>query len=58
MVAVLRQLRDTGIIEKFSNIAALVKRGEDRPAFQRALSDQLAVFREHQLQQQPEGAAA
>jgi glutathione S-transferase len=58
MVAVLRQLRDTGIIEKFPNIAALVKRGEDRPAFQRALSDQLAVFREHQLQQQPEGAAA
>jgi glutathione S-transferase len=54
----LRQLRDTGIIEKFPNIAALVKRGEDRPAFQRALSDQLAVFREHQLQQQPEGAAA
>jgi glutathione S-transferase len=54
MVTVLRQLRDKGIVEKFPNIAALVERGESRPAFQRALSDQLAVFREHE----PQGAAA
>ena len=54
MVTVLRQLRGTGIIEKFPNMAAYVERGEQRPAFQRALEDQLAVFREHQ----PEGVAA
>ena len=53
-VAVLRQLRGTGIVEKFPNIAALIERGESRPAFQKALSDQLAVFREHE----PQGAAA
>lgn len=58
LITVLRQLRGTGILDPFTNLAALVKRGEDRPAFQRALSDQLAVFREHEPQQQPEGAAA
>jgi len=58
LVTVLRQLRGTGILDRFPNLAALVKRGEDRPAFQRALSDQLAVFREHEPQPQPEGAAA
>jgi len=55
-VTVLRQLRGTGILDHFPNLAALVKRGESRPAFQRALSDQLAVFREHEPQH--EGAAA
>ena len=55
-VTVLRQLRGTGVVEKFPNVAALVKRGEERPAFRRALSDQLAVFREHEPQ--PEGEAA
>jgi len=54
IVAVLRQLRHTDIVAKFPNLAALVARGETRPAFQRALADQLAVFREHQ----PEGEAA
>jgi glutathione S-transferase len=54
IVAVLRQLRRTDIVAKFPNLAALVARGEARPAFQRALADQLAVFREHQ----PEGEAA
>ena len=54
MVTVLRQLRGTGILDQFPNIAALVKRGEARPAFERALADQLAVFKQHQ----PEGAAA
>jgi len=54
IVAVLRQLRHTDIVAKFPNLAALVARGEARPAFQRALADQLAVFREHQ----PEGEAA
>ena len=54
IVAVLRQLRHTDIVAKFPNLAALVARGEARPAFRRALADQLAVFREHQ----PEGEAA
>jgi glutathione S-transferase len=52
-VTVLRQLRGTGILDKFPNVAALVKRGESRPAFQRALTDQLAVFREHEPQGEP-----
>ncbi len=56
MVTVLRQLRGTGIVEKFPNLAALVARGEARPAFKQALSDQLAVFEENQPE--PEGAAA
>jgi len=54
LVAVLRQLRDTDVLSKFPNLAALVQRGESRPAFQRALSDQLATFREHE----PQGVAA
>ena len=54
MVTVLRQLRGTGALDEFPNLAALVERGESRPAFQRALSDQLAAFREHE----PEGVAA
>lgn len=48
IVAVLRQLRHTDILGKFPNLAALVARGEARPAFQRALNDQLAVFKENQ----------
>ena len=54
LVTVLRQLRGTDALNEFPNIAALVPRGESRPAFQRALSDQLAAFREHE----PEGVAA
>jgi glutathione S-transferase len=54
VVSVLRQLRHTDIVAKFPNLAALVARAEARPAFQRALADQLAVFREHI----PEGEAA
>ena len=54
VVSVLRQLRHTDIVAKFPNLAALVARAEARPAFQRALADQLAVFREHV----PEGEAA
>ena len=53
IVAVLRQLRHTDLLSHFSNLAALVARGEARPAFQQALADQLAVFREHQPQGEP-----
>ena len=56
VAAVLRQLRHTDIVAKFPNLAALVARAESRPAFKRALGDQLAVFKEHQPQ--PEGEAA
>ena len=44
IVAVLRQLRHTDIVRKTPNLAALLARAEARPAFQRALSDQLSVF--------------
>ena len=54
MVTVLR-IADRGRqLANFPNLAAYVKRGEARPAFQQALSDQLAVYREHE----PQGEAA
>lgn len=53
LVTVLRQLRGTGIVEKYPNLAALVARGEARPAFQRGLSDQLCVFAENKPVPQP-----
>ena len=53
MVAVLRQLRGKNIVEQYPNVAAFVERGQARPAFKRALADQLAVFEEHK-----EGASA
>jgi glutathione S-transferase len=56
MVTVLRNLRHTEMLAEFPNLDAYVKRGEARPAFQRALADQLATFREHEPQ--PEGVAA
>jgi len=56
MVTVLRNLDHTGMVAEFSNLAAYQKRGESRPAFQRALSDQLAVFAANQAE--PEVAAA
>ena len=62
LIAVLRQLRHSDIVAQYPNIAALVARGEARPAFQRALADQLAVFAANEPQQanipQKEGAAA
>lgn len=54
MVTVLRLLRHTEIVQEFPNLAAYLDRGQNRPAFQRALSDQLAAFSEHQ----PQGEAA
>lgn len=54
MVSVLRQLRHTDLVSRHRRLADLVARGEARPAFQRALADQLAVFASNQ----PEGEAA
>jgi glutathione S-transferase len=64
MVTVLRFLRHTDLVAQFPNLAAYVKRGEARPAFQRALADQLAVYAANQPPVEPadnpqsEGAAA
>lgn len=54
MVTTLRLLRHTSLVAEFTNLEAFVKRGEARPAFNRALEDQLSAFREHE----PEGVAA
>lgn len=56
MVTVLRIADRSGQLTDFPTLAAYVKRGEARPAFARALSDQLAVFAANEPQ--PEGAAA
>lgn len=56
MVTVLRNLRHTDIVADIPNLAAYMKRGETRPAFQQALADQLATFAANQPQM--EGAAA
>jgi glutathione S-transferase len=54
MVSVLR-IADRGqLLGQTPNLTAYVKRGEARPAFQRALNDQLATYREHE----PQGEAA
>ena len=53
MVTVLRFLRHTDLVAQFANLDAYVKRGEARPAFQRALAAQLAVFKENEPALQP-----
>ncbi len=54
MVTVLRFLRHTDLVAEFPNLAAYLKRGEARPAFQLALADQLATYKQFE----PEGEAA
>jgi glutathione S-transferase len=44
MVAVLRRLNGSGLLEEVPNLSAYVARGEARPAFRRAFEAQLAVF--------------
>lgn len=56
MVAVLRQLRHTTLVAEQPNLADYVSRGESRPAFQRALADQLATFAANQPQKEGEAA--
>lgn len=43
MVTVLRDIRDADLMARFANLIAYRQRGENRPAFQRALADQLAA---------------
>lgn len=56
MITVLRIADRSSQLAYFPTLAAYVKRGEARPAFIRALDDQLAAFAANQPQ--PEGAAA
>ena len=56
MVTVLRIADRSGQLADFPNLAAYVKRGQERPAFKRALADQLAVYAANDPQ--AEGAAA
>lgn len=44
MVAVLRIVAGDGFLDRYPNLSAYVARGEARPAFQRALADQMAGF--------------
>ena len=44
MVAVLRILNGTDMLGSYPNLAAYVTRGEARPAFRKALADQMAGF--------------
>ena len=55
MASVLRNLRHTGLVAEQPSIVAFVERATARPAFKRALADQLAVFEQHQP---PQGDAA
>lgn len=56
MITVLRIADRGGLLADFPLLHAYVRRGEARPAFQRALRDQLAVFAANQPE--PQGAAA
>jgi glutathione S-transferase len=47
MSSVLRILRDTDVLEAFPNLAAYRARCEARPAFQKALADHMAPFRQY-----------
>lgn len=44
MVAVLRMVAEDGLLDAYSNLVAYVDRGTARPAFKKALSDQMAGF--------------
>ena len=54
MITVFRFLRHTDLVAGFPNLKAYLERGQARPAFQRALADQLATYKQYE----PEGEAA
>lgn len=56
MITVLRFLRHTKLVDEFPNLSDYLKRGEARPAFQRALADQLATYAANQPQLEGEAA--
>ena len=49
-IDVLRRLKGSGLLEEFPNLAAYVVRGENRPAFDRALASQRADYLAHQVE--------
>lgn len=51
MAHVLRDLRHTTIVADFPRLADYVSRAEARPAFKRALADQLQPFKDHEAAQ-------
>lgn len=44
MVTVPRRLEGSGLLEVYANLPAYIARGEARPAYRRAFTDQFAVF--------------
>ena len=54
MASVLRNLRHTDLVAEQPRLAAFLDRSQERPAFKRAIADQIEVFE----QNQPEGATA
>lgn len=44
MISVLRALRHTDLVAEHPNLAAYMARGEERPAFRKALADHMADF--------------
>ena len=44
MIDVLRRLEGSGLLKESPNVAAYIARGEDRPAFNRALASQRADY--------------
>ena len=58
MTTTLRFLRHTDLVAETPHLGDYLKRAEGRPAFKRALADQLAAFAANQPQPEPEGAAA
>jgi len=58
MTTTLRFLRHTDLVAETPHLGDYLKRAESRPAFKRALADQLAAFAANQPQPEPEGAAA
>ena len=58
MITTLRFLRHTDLVAEIPNLSAYLKRGEARPAFRRALSDQLATYAANEPKPEQQGAAA
>jgi glutathione S-transferase len=57
MVTVLRAIGGSSLMSAHPAVEAYVERGMERPAFRRAMADQLAAFDAHpQSQPQPQGA--
>jgi len=49
-IDVLRRLEGSGLLEEFPNVAAYVVRGENRPAFGRALTSQRTDYLAQQVE--------